>query len=207
MSDSTPGSAAATRPSPRPPGAVVPRAPRAPEQRGEDLAPPPSPVRLKRRKLAWNGMKLFLLILSGCTVKFFFPRSLTEPKTTFKIGRPDDYGFGVDDRLQQAWRIWVCREPSKLYVILAVCTHLGCTPNWDAGANKFKCPCHGSGYDSRGVNFEGPAPKPMQRCHVELAPDGQVIVDKLRVYDEANDGWASQDPGADGKSGAYIKLA
>ena len=185
MSDSASGGPAApARPTPRPPGAVLPRRPRAPEQRGEELEPPSTPEQISRRSFAWTGLKLFLLVIGGCTVKFFFPRTLTEPPTTFKIGRKDDYAFGVDDRLQQKYRIWVCRETSKLYVIRAICTHLGCTPNWVASANKFKCPCHGSGYDSAGVNFEGPAPKPMQRCHVELAPDGQIVVDVLRLYDE-----------------------
>jgi cytochrome b6-f complex iron-sulfur subunit len=180
----SPAGGPAAPPMPRPPGSVVPRRPRAPEQRGEDLAPPSTPVQIKRRSVAWGGLKLFFLLLGGCTVKYFFPRTLTEPKTKFPIGRKDDYAFGVDDRLQQRYRIWVCRDTSNLYVILAICTHLGCTPNWVPSANKFKCPCHGSGYDSAGVNFEGPAPKPMQRCHVELAPDGQIVVDKLRVYDE-----------------------
>ena len=182
MSEQASGGAAQV--APRPPGAVAPRRPRAPDQRGEDLEPPRSPEQLKRRSFAWAGLKLFFLVIGGCTVKYFFPRTLTEPKTTFAIGRADEYSFGVDDRLQQKYRIWVCRETSKLYVILAVCTHLGCTPNWVASANKFKCPCHGSGYDSAGVNFEGPAPRPMARCHVELAPDGQIVVDKLRAYEE-----------------------
>jgi cytochrome b6-f complex iron-sulfur subunit len=198
MSDSpSAGAGAATAPTPRPPGAVLPRRPRAPEQRGEELEPPVTPERIKRRSFSWLGLKVFLLVMGGCTVKFFFPRTLTEPKTTFKIGRAEDYGFGVDDRLQQAYRIWVCRDSSKLYVIRAVCTHLGCTPNWIASSNKFKCPCHGSGYDSAGVNFEGPAPKPMQRCHVELAPDGQVVVDVLVLYDEKD--WNRDD--------AYINVA
>jgi cytochrome b6-f complex iron-sulfur subunit len=188
---------------PRPPGAVAPRAPRAPDQRGEDLEPKASPQRLSRRAFAWGGMKFFLLVLSGCVVKFFFPRTLTEPATTFKIGRIDDYAFGVDDKLQQAYRIWVCRTTSQLYVIRAICTHLGCTPNWVASVNKFKCPCHGSGYDSAGVNFEGPAPKPMQRCHVEIAPDGQIVVDVLRLYDEKD--WGLDE--ANGKAGAFLSLA
>ncbi len=197
MSDSASGaSGATTRPTPRPPGAVAPRAPRAPEQRGEDLAPPAGPATLKRRSFAWGGLKLFFLVIGGCTVKFFFPRTLTEPKTTFKIGRLDDYAFGVDDRLQSKFRIWVCRDTQRLYVIRAICTHLGCTPNWVASANKFKCPCHGSGYDSTGVNFEGPAPRPMERCHVELLPDGQVQVNVLRLYPEAR--WDDV--------GAYLKV-
>jgi len=47
---------------------------------------------------------------------------------------------------------------------------------------QIQVPCHGSGYDSEGVNFEGPAPRPMDRAHVELAPDGQIVVDTSRLY-------------------------
>ena len=198
MSDSpAAGASPAAAITPRAPGAVAPRRPRAPDQRGEDLAPESTPVQIRRRSFTWLGLTGFFAVLSGCTVKFFFPRSLTEPKTTFKIGRMDDYGFGVDDRLQQRYRIWVCRDTQRLYVIRAICTHLGCTPNWVASANKFKCPCHGSGYDSAGVNFEGPAPRPMERCHVETAPDGQIVVDVLRLYPEPK--WDDD--------GAFLKLA
>src|SRR5258705_13937244 len=139
MSDSATGGAAPSAPpTPRPPGSVVPRRPRAPEQRGGELEPASTPMQVKRRSFAWAGLKLFFLVIGGCTVKFFFPRTLTEPATTFKVGRLDDYAFGVDDKLQQAHRIWVCRDTSRLYVIRAICTHLGCTPNWVSSANKFK---------------------------------------------------------------------
>src|SRR5258705_12161083 len=121
MSDSATGGAAPSAPpTPRPPGSVVPRRPRAPEQRGGELEPAPTPDQIKRRSFAWAGLKLFCLVIGGCTVKFFFPRTLTEPETTYKIGRKDDYSFGVDDRLQQKRRIWVCRETDKLYVIRAI---------------------------------------------------------------------------------------
>ena len=40
----------------------------------------------------------------------------------------------------------------------------------EASENKFKCPCHGSGYDSEGVNFEGPAPRPMDRAKSRSLP-------------------------------------
>jgi cytochrome b6-f complex iron-sulfur subunit len=109
--------------------------------------------------------------------KFFLPRTLFEPPTVFKIGYSSDYALGVDTKWQQKYRIWVDRTPDRIFVIYARCTHLGCTPDWKAGENKFKCPCHGSGYDSEGVNFEGPAPRPMDRANVQLAPDGQIVVD------------------------------
>src|SRR5215831_1152555 len=115
-------------------------------------------------------------------LRFFFPRALYEPKTNFKIGYPADFGFGVDTKFQNAHRIWVVRNTEGIFVIYAVCTHLGCTPDWKASENKFKCPCHGSGYDPEGVNFEGPAPRPMDRAHVELDPEGQIEVDLSHVY-------------------------
>jgi len=115
-------------------------------------------------------------------LRFFFPRTLFEPTTRFRIGYPADYGFGIDQRFLASHRIWVVRDTEGLFVISAVCTHLGCTPEWKAGENKFKCPCHGSGYDSEGVNFEGPAPRPMDRAHVELDPEGQIVVDLSHLY-------------------------
>lgn len=115
-------------------------------------------------------------------LRFFFPRVLFEPKTRFKIGYPSDFGFGVDTKFQTQYRIWVVRNTEGIFVISAICTHLGCTPDWKPGENKFKCPCHGSGYDSEGVNFEGPAPRPMDRAHVEVDADGQIVVDLSKVY-------------------------
>jgi cytochrome b6-f complex iron-sulfur subunit len=57
---------------------------------------------------------------------------------------------------------------------------LGCTPNWLPAENKFKCPCHGSGYYKSGLNFEGPAP--LDRFQITVAEDGQLVVDKNVAY-------------------------
>ena len=48
------------------------------------------------------------------------------------------------------------------YALFTICTHLGCTPNFLSAENKFKCPCHGSGFYKDGINFEGPAPRPLE---------------------------------------------
>ncbi|MBI4568727.1 MAG: Rieske 2Fe-2S domain-containing protein [Planctomycetes bacterium] len=115
-------------------------------------------------------------------VHFFFPRTLTEPPTRVKIGYPSDYGYGVDTRWQSKHRIWVVKNSTGLFVILARCTHLGCTPDWKESENKFKCPCHGSGFTTEGINFEGPAPQPLFRLGIELGADGQIVVDKLKEF-------------------------
>jgi cytochrome b6-f complex iron-sulfur subunit len=105
-----------------------------------------------------------------------------EPSSVFRIGFPGDYSLGVDTKWQQQYRIWVVKSSDRLFAIYARCTHLGCTPDWKASENKFKCPCHGSGYDSDGINFEGPAPRPMDRAHIELDAEGQLVVDTNRLY-------------------------
>jgi cytochrome b6-f complex iron-sulfur subunit len=46
----------------------------------------------------------------------------------------------------------------------------------------FHCPCHGSEYDPEGVNFAGPAPRPMDRCYVHLQADGSIQVDTSRLF-------------------------
>ena len=134
-------------------------------------------------------------------LRFFFPRALYEPKTQFKIGYPSDFGFGVDTKFQNSHRIWVVRNTEGIFVIIAICTHLGCTPDWKPAENKFKCPCHGSGYDSEGINFEGPAPRPMDRAHVELGPDGQIAVDTSHVYS-----WPKGERSQFGDPGAILRV-
>ena len=133
-------------------------------------------------------------------LRFFFPRALYEPKTRFRIGFPSDFGFGVDTKFQNQYRIWVVRNTEGIFVISAICTHLGCTPDWKPSENKFKCPCHGSGYDPEGINFEGPAPRPMDRAHVELDPEGQIVVDLSHLYR-----WPKGEPSQFGEPGAILR--
>jgi cytochrome b6-f complex iron-sulfur subunit len=143
---------------------------------------PDAPGQITRRKFVWSCLAGFLGINALAFVRFFFPRTLFEPKTRFRIGYPADFGIGVDTKFQASQRVWVVRDAGRIFVILAKCTHLGCTPDWKEGENKFKCPCHGSGFDSEGVNFEGPAPRPLERVHVELDAEGQIVVDTGKTY-------------------------
>jgi cytochrome b6-f complex iron-sulfur subunit len=153
----------------------------------------------RRRQLAWSCIAAFLVAWLVAFFRFFLPRTLFEPSTVFKIGSPSDFALGIDEKFLQRYRIWVDRTPERLFVIYARCTHLGCTPDWKPAENKFKCPCHGSGYDNEGVNFEGPAPRPMDRAHLEIAPDGQILVDTSRLYS-----WPKGQPSQFNDPGAYL---
>lgn len=136
----------------------------------------------RRRALWWFGWGSIAGFLGGfgaLSVRFFFPRVLFEPPTNFKAGVPGDYTVGaVNTNFQKSQRVWIVREPEGFYALLAKCTHLGCTPVWKEAENKFKCPCHGSGFTKEGINYEGPAPRPLERLSISLAPDGQIVIDK-----------------------------
>lgn len=165
-----------------------------------ESAPDP-PVNKMRRRIVWSAIAGSLFVYFLMFLRFFLPRSITEPPTTFRIGAPGDYALGVDTKWQQQYRIWVTKTSDRLFVIYARCTHLGCTPDWKASENKFKCPCHGSGYDSEGINFEGPAPRPMDRAHVEIDAEGQIVVNVSRLYE-----WPKGEKGKFDDKDAYISL-
>ncbi len=155
-------------------------APKAPaKETSEKAAAAPDKM---RRRVIWACIWGYLGVNFLMFLRFFFPRTLFEPKTVFSIGYPQDFALGVETKFQRDYRIWVDRVPGRIFVIYARCTHLGCTPDWKPAENKFKCPCHGSGYDNEAINFEGPAPRPMDRAHVEVDATGQIIVDTNRLY-------------------------
>lgn len=172
--------------------ATTPRAPAAKPA----TTPSIQPEKIRRRMI-WTFMASFVGAISLMVMRFFFPRALYEPNPVFSVGAPSDFNLGVDTRFQQAYRVWVVRKPDRIFVIYARCTHLGCTPDWKPSEHKFKCPCHGSGYDSDGINFEGPAPRPMDRCLVRVDPQGQIVVDSSHLFKcERGKHCEFDDPGA-----------
>ena len=122
--------------------------------------------------------------------RMFYPNVSFEPPMEFKAGYPKDFEIGkVDLRFKKEFNVWVVRDKTGIYALSTVCTHLGCTPNWLEAEKKFKCPCHGSGFRSTGENFEGPAPRPLERFRIVLADDGQVMIDKNKKFNFEKGEW------------------
>jgi cytochrome b6-f complex iron-sulfur subunit len=149
--------------------------------------------------LAWTAFTASMLAAATATTRFMFPNVLFEPPPTFKAGFPNEIQVGqVDERFKQRFAVWLVRtafDPyamaEGIYALSTVCTHLGCTPNWLEAEQKFKCPCHGSGYYKTGVNFEGPTPRPLERFAISLADDGQILVDKSRKFQQEKGEWSN----------------
>ena len=144
--------------------------------------------------VAFTSMGLTSLLWTLGFTRFMFPNVLTEPPTKFKVGFPAGYSPGqVEAKYKAQFGVWVIRweyeGESQIYALKSVCTHLGCTPNWLEGEQKFKCPCHGSGFYKNGMHFEGPAPRPLERYAIRVADDGQLEVDKSRKFMEEVGQW------------------
>jgi cytochrome b6-f complex iron-sulfur subunit len=185
--------------------------------------------------VGWGTFAAGMGLASAGTGLFFYPRVLYEPPMAFPMRKPEEYtpnSVTVDDTNG----VYLVRENNRFYAIISICTHLGCTPRFfgdemlegaqakdfwtqkDLGQVKgvFKCPCHGSKYYGlaenggmrAGVNFYGPAPRPMDRAFIKLSPDGRIWIDKSKkyVYDLARglDQFGQGGSPADG--GAFIDV-
>jgi len=123
-------------------------------------------------------------------IRFLFPNVLFEPPQTFKIGYPEEFSpNSVDIRFKKEFNAWIVRDDESIFALSTVCTHLGCTPNWLPTDNKFKCPCHGSGFRMTGIHFEGPAPRPLERFKIGISNDGQILVDKTKSFKYEKGEW------------------
>lgn len=175
--------------------------PRKPKQ---DRAPDDDPGiwRMSRRSIlslaGWLGFFGFIATSTIGALRFMFPRVLFEPPTKFKAGFPQDYVVGeVSEKYKDEKRVWIVRDKDSFYTVIAICTHLGCTPRWLSSDNKFKCPCHGSGFYKSGINFEGPAPRPLERAYIGLADDGQIEIDRSVKFLYEKGEW--------GKTGSFLE--
>ena len=153
----------------------------------------------RRSFIKWSvvGWSAFAAVVAGygsMVTRFLFPNVLFEPVQTFGAGYPDEYEVGqVSEQFKDQYGVWIVRDDEKIYAISTVCTHLGCTPNWMLSEAKFKCPCHGSGFYKTGINFEGPAPRPLERFKIVLSDEGEIIVDKTKKFQQEKGEWIDPD--------------
>jgi menaquinol-cytochrome c reductase iron-sulfur subunit len=144
------------------------------------------------RRIFLKNLSLTTIVLGtlgqlGTLVRSLVPNVLYEPPTRLKLGLPDDFVDGV--QFLEDKKLYLFKQNNQFYCITAVCTHLGCTVKYTAKLSgappwEFHCPCHGSKFNGNGVNYAGPAPKPLQWYQLELAQeDGQLVVDFSREVD------------------------
>ncbi|HSZ15653.1 MAG TPA: Rieske (2Fe-2S) protein [Terracidiphilus sp.] len=64
-------------------------------------------------------------------------------------------------------------EDGRWIALTAVCTHLGCTVQYEPQADRIHCGCHGGVYNAyTGANVSGPPPKPLKLFKVAVQETG-----------------------------------
>lgn len=69
--------------------------------------------------------------------------------------------------------VLVVRDGDAYEALLLKCTHMGCTPGWNATERSLDCPCHGSRFDAHGAVLKGPAKAPLEKFAV--TSDGSTL--------------------------------
>jgi Rieske Fe-S protein len=71
--------------------------------------------------------------------------------------------------------VYVSKRGEDYRVFSSVCSHLGCSVNWDDKAKLFHCPCHNGVYSADGKVISGPPPKPLTQLQARVK-DGKIEV-------------------------------
>lgn len=114
--------------------------------------------------------------LTSLPGKEFVKRNVHIGKTWLKdrlggasAGSPDDLGPGEAAILDvEGEQTAVYRdEHGTSHAVSAVCTHMGCNVEWNAGEKSWDCPCHGSRFGPEGAVLHGPASTPLSKRDLE----------------------------------------
>jgi len=141
----------------------------------------------RRHLLSLAGWGLFFAAMGGYLVRFFwfkygffYPKVLFEPSPRFTVGEPKSFPENSVTKLKSR-SIFIVRDGDSFKALSVVCTHLGCAVEFSKEKNIFECPCHGSKFYRNGVNFAGPAPKPLNHFEMVMDYSGRLIVDKSKT--------------------------
>lgn len=148
---------------------------------------------------AWSTFAVAGAAGTGVMARFMLPNVLFEPPMVFKAGTLEKYPEWdkPNEDFKNSKKAWIVKLSKDfdgkphLVALDITCTHLGCTPNVLLNEVKIKCPCHGSGFFFDGRNFEGPAPRPLERYAVSIDPvDRQIVVDKTKKFQFEKGQWS-----------------
>lgn len=68
-------------------------------------------------------------------------------------------------------------KDEKVYALSRICTHEGCSVDFDLAQNKLICPCHGATYEALDGNIiSGPTQKSLKKINVKIDGDNVLEV-------------------------------
>ena len=129
---------------------------------------------VSRRTLLKISLGITGILGLGVVLKFLGYQPAPATPTRFTLKAPREYAAASATSVPEA-KAWLFRDEKGLYVISAVCTHLGCTVNF--ANDRFECPCHGSQFNKGGYVLKGPARLPLSYLELSFSPEGMVVLD------------------------------
>lgn len=149
------------------------------------------PVISRRSFLALMGVGACLAgtgsLFGASLLGFLYPNAMKTPPSLFSIGRPDEVLARDGKFFYPKQRVFIETKSGRVRVQTAICTHLGCTVN--IAPTGYVCPCHGSTYDSHGLNTGGPAPLPLVYFGVLKGASGELMVNKQKTTLDFEKAW------------------
>jgi len=131
-----------------------------------------------RRSIIQAGLAVVISGWAGWLAqRLFFPAARTEagpveiPLADLPVGGTRSISYEGKPAL-------VMRTDDGVTALSLICTHLGCTVQWQDGKQQFYCPCHDGRFDRDGDVLSGPPPLPLERLPVKLLAD-KVVVGEL----------------------------
>ena len=135
-------------------------------------------------KTIWKYLGLVALI-EAIVISFSLMRSKStraqmEARNLKTVGNLSDIPPGTIMPFRSGRFYLIRLDDGGLMAVSMICSHLGCTVNWDAADKVFKCPCHASSFDKWGNVIKSPATKSLN-YHRVLVRDEMVFVDMENI--------------------------
>jgi len=134
----------------------------------------------RRTFLDWllgGGLLAWMLGLVAPMISYVWPAQRRGPSVqTVSAGKVGDFPEWHSKIVAVGGQpVIVVHTPQGFRAFSAICTHLGCIVDWDAGRKQIACPCHAGFFDLNGKVVSGPPPKPLPE-HGVIVVDDEVLV-------------------------------
>ncbi|MGP8269723.1 MAG: ubiquinol-cytochrome c reductase iron-sulfur subunit [Terracidiphilus sp.] len=94
-------------------------------------------------------------------------------EVTLKDAQKQPLGSVLMFKFGSAPAMLIHHQDGRWIALTAVCTHLGCTVQYEPQADRVHCACHGGVYNAyTGANVSGPPPKPLRLFKVAVSETG-----------------------------------
>jgi len=133
---------------------------------------------MKRRVFLNNtgtalGVGIIVQTLESCSKSSVTP---SQPTTglTIDLSSPANSALKTTGGFVLSKGIYIiCTAPDTYIALSSICTHQGCTVNFNSSSKQFNCPCHGGMFDISGKVLVGPPTSPLPTYSVTV--DGNSL--------------------------------